>query len=323
MKIVLTVEQVYLEQSAIIERLKDRVDKLITGIKKPSWHYYSRIKERESYALKLETGRVSDPKGCEDFFACTLVVENLSQVHVAHENIHNKFDIIEKRPNNSNFTHKDPSSFQFDDLRLYIKLRQVEGIEPTPLDNIVFELQIKTFLQHAWGIATHDLIYKSETINWPKERVAYQIKAMLEQAETMISGIDKIIEIPELAKENATTKALNKIIEMLKSTFPSEELPKDLNRLARITYDLKRNLHLEIDAIKEAIDKESEQGRGTNLRNLSPYFVVTQCLINQRTQVVQDYINKPNQKYKLFITPELDVSKLDLMQSLNCIFLKA
>ena len=52
---------------------------------------------------------------------------------------------------------------------------------------MIFEVQIKTILQHAWSIATHDLIYKTDTVSWPKERIAFQVKAMLEHAEIAIA----------------------------------------------------------------------------------------------------------------------------------------
>ena len=47
--------------------LKKRVDILINDIKKPHWHYFSRIKNLESYALKMETGRFNVDH-LEDFF---------------------------------------------------------------------------------------------------------------------------------------------------------------------------------------------------------------------------------------------------------------
>ncbi|MCK8491768.1 hypothetical protein M0L20_07880 [Spirosoma sp. RP8] len=319
MKVVLTVDQIYSEQKTLLDKLKLRVDQVMSGLKKASWHYFSRIKEKESYALKLETGRVQTPRDCEDFFACTLVVENFSQINFAIDSIQEKFEVVYQRPQSQNFTHKDPSSFQFDDLRLYVRLKKAEDLPPTPIDGILFEVQIKTFLQHAWGIATHDLIYKSDTINWPKERIAFQIKAMLEQAEIMISGIEKVIDVPEIFKENSATKDQNKIIEMFKELFPLEELPNDLNRLSKITYELIKNIPINQNELRAVIKTESDLGRGIHLKNLSPYLILIQCLINQKPGKFQEFIIKPNQRYKVLLTAELDISKIDLSTATNII----
>src|SRR6185295_542993 len=81
---------------------------------------------------------------------------------------------------------KGTHEFSFDDLRLYTKWKPDVTLPTPTFAGVVFELQIKTFLQHAWSIATHDLIYKTDSISWPKERVAFEIKAMLEHAENAI-----------------------------------------------------------------------------------------------------------------------------------------
>ena len=88
--------------------------------------------------------------------------------------------------------------------------------ETNKLSNITFEIQIKTFLQHAWDIAIHDIIYKGDDINWRMQRIAYQIKAMLEHAEVSIHEIERIKESEILPKENKHIQNLNKIKEFLK-----------------------------------------------------------------------------------------------------------
>src|SRR5690349_1782379 len=82
-----------------------------------------RLKKAESFALKLETGRFSESSKLEDFFACTVVVDNLDQIKKAQELVKKNFVINAQRPKDLKFTHKDPSSFQFDDLRLYVTLK--------------------------------------------------------------------------------------------------------------------------------------------------------------------------------------------------------
>lgn len=285
MKIVKSIDTVFNTNYEYMEVLKKRVDDLFINNKNPLWHYVSRIKAEESYALKLETGRVSNPAELEDFFACTIVVENLSQIEFAIRLVE-KFCIIEeRRPKETSFTHKEPHSFQFDDLRLYVKLKKDEYTPASPIYNFLFEIQIKTFLQHAWTIATHGLIYKSDTISWSKERIAFQIKAMLEHAELSIAGVENLATFPEIAKEDKNSIDLKKILKIYTDFFEVEALPKDIVRLCKNTQSLLYALRLSGDELAEILEKEREEGRGPHISNLSPYLIVVQSIIYQKKRV--------------------------------------
>lgn len=58
MKIPLSVRNIYHDQYDKISLLKSLVDEKIKALRETSWHYESRIKSDESFALKLETGRI-------------------------------------------------------------------------------------------------------------------------------------------------------------------------------------------------------------------------------------------------------------------------
>lgn len=317
MKVIQSIEAIYEEQFTRNQILQSRVDDIFNRIKTPTWHYFSRIKQLESFALKLETGRFSDPTNLEDFFACTLVVENLDQINRASSLIRMNFSVINQRPENARRTHKESSSFQFDDLRLYVKLKTADFLPEEALSSITFEIQLKTFLQHAWSLATHDLIYKTDEINWPKERIAYQIKAMLEQAEVTISGVNNLINLPEILKDNKETTEQKKILKFYRDFFPREELPKDLVRLCKNTRELLSALNLKITDIRTIITTENNAGRGINFKNLSPFLLVIQSIINQRKDVVQEYLDGQTQKFKLILPKEIQTQTLDTSAGKN------
>src|SRR5690606_19680800 len=129
---------------------------------------------------------------------------------------------------------KNTDSFPFDDLRLYCRIGNKHHYKIAPeVSNLIFEVQVKTFLQHAWSIATHDIIYKTDQISWGKERVAYQVKAALEQAEVAISGAKNLSTVKELSKENMLVKKINRVIILLSKHFKKEDLPDDKRRLAQ------------------------------------------------------------------------------------------
>src|SRR5919109_5674500 len=159
MKVPASIRRLYEDQKAVNDRLKVVVDERIRGIKNHRWHYEGRVKELRSFALKIESGRFEIPRALEDFFACTIVVANATEITEAEKLINENFTIKTRRPPRIDQTHKAPNEFPFDDLRLYVTLQETVALPRTDLHEIVFEIQIKTFLQHAWAIATHDLLY--------------------------------------------------------------------------------------------------------------------------------------------------------------------
>src|SRR5271155_4774253 len=121
MKIPRSVRDLYGELLPTYERLRNLVDTLLESKIENRWHYEGRLKAEESFALKLETGRVRVPAMPEDFFACTLVVENHARIADAEKLVCELFEIDERRPKKAESTHLAPFSFDFDDLRLYVK----------------------------------------------------------------------------------------------------------------------------------------------------------------------------------------------------------
>lgn len=281
MKIPHSIRDLYAQQMEVNAILKNKVDARLRNLKEPRWHYESRLKQPESFALKVESGRVHNPQRLEDFFACTLVVENAQAVERAENLIANNFRLNYRRPPRDNYTHKYSNSFPFDNLRLYVRWkndpqnRSVEGIE-----DIVFEVQIKTFLQHAWDIATHDLLYKSDTISWAKERIAYQIKAMLEHAEVSILEVERIAESVALNKSNKETEDLLRIITVIRRFWEEDSRPKNMVSLARNIFSLLKSIGLSIDDLANILEKETEAGRGARILDLSPYCTIIQSLFD-------------------------------------------
>ncbi|MBT2623518.1 hypothetical protein [Chryseobacterium sp. ISL-6] len=320
MKIVQSIEAIYEEQKILNQLLKNRVDDIFTRIKESSWHYFSRLKQLESFALKLETGRFNDPQKLEDFFACTIVVENLDQIKRVTSLIQRNFNVISKRPQSSKLTHKESSSFQFDDLRIYVSLTQEEFLPEEPIAKITFEIQVKTFLQHAWSLATHDLIYKSDEINWPKERIAYQIKAMLEQAEVTISGVNGLINVPEVLKDNYETTQQKKILKFYKEYFDLDDLPKDIVRLCKNTNEFIGALNINVVHLREILKEENKLKRGVYQKNLSPFLLVVQSVINQRPSLIQTFLNEDtSQKFKIILPKELEIHTLSIKNEVNIV----
>ena len=309
MKIVYSITKLYNDQNSIYTRLSNEVDRLITSIKSSRWHYESRIKGLESYALKLETGRFPEPDKIEDFFGCMLVVENTLEIKKALAMLKPHIKLEYRRPKDEKMTHKNSDSFVFDDLRIYATLKPTAAREKGPINNIIFEIQIKTFLQHAWSIATHDLIYKSNEINWTKQRVAYQVKAMLENAEVSIEKAYSIKKIPGLPITNEKIELQKKVQKFLMTFWATEKLPQDLIRLVDNVIQLLKMLDISLEILENDLKEEAKQGKGNLILNLSPYLSILQTIINLQTTKIKSYLVK-DKKNKILIPKEIDISKI-------------
>jgi hypothetical protein len=148
MKINRGIRNLYQELYELNKRLEARVKDAFEGKKRKQWFFLCRIKEEESFALKLETGRVANPNAMEDFFACTLVVENRTSISEALQVVEEICDIVSRRPADDQKTHKSPDEFCFDDLRLYAKLK---GNDQLPL-RLLTELFLKFKSRHSFNM---------------------------------------------------------------------------------------------------------------------------------------------------------------------------
>ena len=319
MKISKSLRDIHANQKERYGLLQQRVDHVM-GLKKDRrWHYESRVKKLESFALKVETGRTR-PAKMEDFFACTLVVENLGSMAKAEQLVRRRFKFYERRPKVDTFTLKPSDSFRFDDTRLYVRWKDGLASRPTGLGELLFEVQIKTFLAHAWSVATHDLIYKTDEKSWAKERIAFQVKAMLEHAEISILEAQKLAASTSLNKTDDLSRRISWIIEMVNSLWPSIALPYDKKRLAENINNLVESVGINLERLQELILRETHLGKGTKILNLSPYCTIVQSLVNQEPAKVLKYITGPRREFKVYVSCDLEIpATWDLKRLTNAV----
>lgn len=278
MKIVKRIRDIHQECLHRYERLKLEVHGALKNRAEDlGWFFFSRIKSVESFAQKIETGRVSDPAQLEDFFACTIVVPTIIEIGRAEELLLEWYDQKERRPADNQFTRKASSSFVFDDLRLYVARRaRTDGKYPD-LDGILFEVQVKTVLQHAWSVATHDLIYKTDSVSWSLERIAYQVKAMLEHAEISVAEASRLATSLGVGKEDQRTRDVLGVISHLQEVWSADQLPRDIRRLATNILAVLSGCGVCVEELSEIVAVEA--GRvGSMPNDLSPYAFTVQAL---------------------------------------------
>lgn len=321
MKVPASLRRLYEDQKTTNERLKEIVDTRMHQLREPRWHYESRVKELVSYALKVESGRVASPEALEDYFACTMVVATSADITRAEERIRHIFSVKERRPPEAGYTRKASDRFVFDDLRLYAALRDDPFEVQEDLIGIVFEVQIKTFLQHAWSIATHDLVYKTDDASWSKERIAYQIKAMLEHAEVSIEEADRLSASRGLAKRERRTEVVKKGIELVKEQWDADELPRDLRRMASNIVGILKALGMTVGQLGKVLDDGRAARGGHHPANLSPYGTVVQYLLSAERNRMVSLLKRPRLRTKVLIPKEIELPEdVDVGEMRNAVF---
>lgn len=224
------------------EKVKEAVDKtLINYCSKNLFAYSSRMKELDSLAEKIESGRYEDWSSIDDFVGAVIIVPNVNYETQIIKFLETSFKkvVIKKRGS----TLKNHDVFRFDATRFIGKLRIIEKEEI--INTINFEVQIRSAFEHAWSVATHDLAYKSKTIDWKILRLAAQLKSSVEQLDMLTLGANEIKNSIQEHKWPETDMKIN-ICQYFESLFsekiiPVELRPKDMSRFSENLFSVLRN----------------------------------------------------------------------------------
>jgi len=182
----------YSHVAGAVEDLRGYVSQTLKGYcANNRYLFFDRVKSPESLSEKLEGGRTASWSKIDDLYGCTIVVPTAN-----HEvRVIRKLDAcFSKRSIKSRGTTlKAPDVFRFDATRYYCTLTETAAMLRTPgAGKQIFEVQIVTAFEYAWTSVTHDLIYKGDTADWRKQRLAAQLKAAVEQIEMIIEAFDEV-----------------------------------------------------------------------------------------------------------------------------------
>ncbi|MCJ2164642.1 MULTISPECIES: RelA/SpoT domain-containing protein [unclassified Pseudodesulfovibrio] len=268
------------------------------------WSFSERVKEEISFAQKIEMGMYSSIEEIDDFYGCEIVVLNLKDIDTAKKFIYNSFNVINERPKKL----VSADSFFFDGIRLYARLKErVAG--PKPYSWMTFEVQIKTLLEKAWGEATHDFTYKCKEVKWGKERLVYQLKAILNHADIMFSEIETVSDICLPTASSITHDNVNNVTKWILDNWNESACPDNMKRLSETIVNLCKTYNLDFDSLKKIVAKHREIN-GIQ-EDLSIYSSILQAVFNSDHKGFWAKAGKKHHYHdlKLVIPPEVELSK--------------
>lgn len=278
------------------------LDLIEKACKEKKWIFVHRVKELESYALKLLTGRTQQYE-IDDFLACTIVVPSLRDVDSAKTLVNSCFTVITEKPDE--YVQSRPTEFNFDGIRLYCRLKA--SVKKNELDNLDFEIQVKTLLDYAWSEATHDFSYKGGSVSWAKERLATQLKATLNSIDLSIYDMETISNSPFLNKKNKKYEQLAEVLCFLKDNFVNKykiAVPEDVKRLSEEVNRFLRRTNITLLELEQALDEDTKSGGGYKILNLSVYSIILVALFKHKTTKVTDALKcKPEKKEPKIVIP--------------------
>jgi hypothetical protein len=217
-------------------------------------------------------------------------------------------------------SRKDPEIFRFDSTRVIARARcphDLSGDKGPSIYEYFFEVQVRTAFEHAWSVATHDLVYKGSSIDWKRIRLAAQLKATSESLDTAVAAFDNlangIIESP--------WDRIRDQIEVSKyvvSAFDGQRLPGNLkpasiSRFSENFYALTRSAQpdLSVTDALTTIDAELKKGKSIPVSvSLYQLFLGILCESGQVTST---------KKHKCHVTNEL-LTMFPTTKRLNLIF---
>jgi ppGpp synthetase/RelA/SpoT-type nucleotidyltranferase len=280
--------------------------------------FTSRIKKVDSLAEKIETGRFQKWSELNDLFACTVIIPTLLQEGEVIDFCRNTFDITKTVERGQN--KKAPDIFRFDSTRIYARLKRLDTSLDTFLSifDIIFEIQIKSAFEHAWAVSTHDLVYKSDKLDWKRLRLAAQIKSTVEQLDTLILAFEQASSIiqeskyPEIDKKCSLAVATNQLFEQKK--IPEELKPKDMTRFCDNLYNIltrakkEENIQEVIKCLKKVIHSTSTKKIPRSISLLQYFFAIL---------VDKQVISLPIEEHHFHITEEL-ITLYPVLQETGC-----
>lgn len=215
-----------------------------------------RLKSEDSMFSKVESGLHKDPfQEVNDIYAATIAVSTVLEVDKVCERVLADFIEIDRSTARTN----RPAEFVYDDLHLVLSLRDTNLLTDKAILGLRFELQIKSMLQFAWTMATHDTVYKGNEISWANDRLAAEVKAALELLDYLFADVGRAAALhPE--KENEQYAGRRALLRVIRERCDEASLPPDLKRCVVTLEDFRILARWTVDEVVNAFKSPAHDG---------------------------------------------------------------
>jgi ppGpp synthetase/RelA/SpoT-type nucleotidyltranferase len=258
--------------------------------------FYGRVKSAASVAEKIEMGRYRKFSQIDDLVAFTLIIPTVTQEAGVVDFCTNSFDVQEIRDKSK--AQKHPDAFRFDCTRVIAKIRPPMDLSRgdfAAIHNQLFEVQIRTAFEHAWSVATHDLVYKGSLASWKRLRLAAQLKATSEALDAAIASFDQlldgIVESPSKQIEERNRMA-TLIVDLLdRNIIPVELKPHSLSRVCSNVVALLKSIRPKMEFTDAVTLVSDEIGKVQYVpKSVSLYQLMLGVMCSQTRRIEVDRI---------------------------------
>ena len=283
-----TLEQAFAEQVTVISTVESLAREILAPYcSQKNYLLIGRSKTLDSLRDKIETGRYPDLQSVDDLVAFSVVIDTSKQESDVRRYVRKNFNLINIRAGS---TLQDERIFDFDCTRIYCKLEDKLGLN-TPIFDFVFEIQIRTLLQHAWSKITHPLVYKSRGFDAKAGRLAAELMAQLEAADRDFSRFKttsrtvKLVTRKDMSACSMITEMIDKLVE--EDVIPKELRPSNGRRLGEnifqsIRRDKRHNIGPVISILREFfLSQKGQFPLSTTLFQLSIVALYTNELLEK------------------------------------------
>ena len=186
----------YIQKRPVYESLLEAVTTIIKSLLKreTTVRYYlvhSRVKEYDSFALKLREGtrdnKYAQPEDMTDFAALRVICYLRQDKEIVAGLLKDNFKVI-KREDKSLDLGPDNVGYNAIHLDAMLKDDRADLPEHQRYEGLKFEIQITTILQHTYAQIGHDLIYK------PSDVLPFGIQDSINKTSAELEGLDEKFE---------------------------------------------------------------------------------------------------------------------------------